>query len=68
MIDMVITDDGDYVPLEMCTTTNPATSGGKSEVDDILSCSDVCGCNCSECIIQKLFNEYAILTNQEEVL
>lgn len=30
MIEMVKLDDGDCVPRECCTFTNPLTSGGKS--------------------------------------
>lgn len=65
MIEMIQIDDGSYVPRECCTVTNPITSYGKSEVDDIdLPCGADCGSECSECIIQKIMNEYAALENQ----
>lgn len=51
--------DEDYVPLELCTVDR---LGG---VDDCVPCSDSCeGDNCENCIVTKVFNEYARLTNQ----
>lgn len=65
MIEMVKLDDDAYVPRECCTMTNPVTSGGKSEVDDIdMPCGAGCGWECSECVVQKIMNEYAELTGQ----
>ena len=48
MIEMVKLDDGDCVPRECCTFTNPLTSGGKSVVDDV---ELPCGADCeNECL------------------
>ncbi len=58
--EMVMLDDGNFVPKEICTFTNPLTSGGKSRIDDVdLPCE--CQDNCDHCIIQRVFNEYAAL-------
>jgi hypothetical protein len=66
MIKMLKTDEG-YVPEKCCTVTNPATTpGGASEVDDVdLPCfgSD-CSTDCEDCIIQRVFDEYAKVTGQ----
>lgn len=65
MIEMVKLDDGDCVPRECCTFTNPLTSGGKSVVDDVeLPCGADCENECSNCVIQKIMNEYATLENK----
>ena len=65
MIEMIKLDNGDCVPRECCTFTNPLTSGGKSEVDDVeLPCGADCENVCSKCVIQKLMNEYAALENK----
>ena len=65
MIEMVRLDDGDCVPRECCTFTNPLTSGGKSVVDDVeLPCGADCENECSNCVIQKIMNEYATLENK----
>lgn len=65
MIKMVKLDDDTYVPRECCTITNPITSGGKSEIDDlVMPCSADCNWGCSECVIQRIMNEYAKLTGQ----
>ncbi len=64
-VQMLKDDDGNYVPRDCCTMTNPATSGGVSEVDDVdLPCGVGCGMNCEECIVQKIMNEYAEITGQ----
>lgn len=66
MIKMIKLDDGTYIPQEFCSMTNPATSGGISEVDDIeMQCGNDCIGDCDNCTIQNIFNEYAALTNQE---
>lgn len=66
MIEMVKMEDGSFVPKEWCSFTNPLTSGGKSEIDDIdMKCFGDCGGECDSCDLQKLFNEYAQLTGQE---
>lgn len=65
MIEMIKDDDGLYAPRECCTFTNPLTSGGRSEIDDIdLPCGADCGNECRECVIQRIMNEYANLTGQ----
>lgn len=65
-IKMVKTDDGGYVPEECCTFTNPATTpSGKKEIDDYdVPCFGSCEGDCTNCIIQKIFNHYAMLTGQ----
>mgnify|MGYP003290183745 FL=1 len=64
MIEMIKLEDGNYVPKECCTTTNPRTSGGKSYVDDVeLPCGENCDSDCCSCVIQKIMNEYAKLVN-----
>lgn len=66
MIKMIELDDGSFVPRECCTITNPITSGGKSMIDDIeLPCGKDCGDDCTECVIQKIMDEYAELTGQK---
>lgn len=65
MVKMVKFDDKSYVPEECCTVTNPMTSGGKSEIDDVeMPCGADCDGECVECVIQKIMNEYAVLTGQ----
>ena len=67
MVEIIKLDDGTYIPRECCTVTNPLTSGGKSEIDDIdMPCGADCDGECSECVVQKIMNEYAILTGQAE--
>lgn len=64
-IQMVKSDDGHYIPLECVTMTNPITSGGLSEIDDIdLPCGADCGKDCDNCVIQKIMDEYAEITRQ----
>lgn len=65
MIRMVKLDNGNFVPEECCSFTNPLTSGGKSEIDDIeLPCESNCENDCDNCTIQKIMNEYGeILDN-----
>ena len=65
MIEMIKLDDNHYIPKECCTVTNPSTSNGKSEIDSIdIPCGADCYQDCSKCIIQKVMDEYAKLTNQ----
>ena len=67
MIKMVKYDEDIYVPEECCTMTNPVTSGGKSEPDDVeLPCegAECCTGECQKCIILKIMNEYAVCTGQ----
>lgn len=65
MVEMVKLDEETYVPRECCTVTNPMTSGGKSEVDDVdMPCGSDCSGECSTCVVQKIMNEYAVLTGQ----
>lgn len=62
---MVKNDDNHYVPLECCTMTNPLTSGGISEIDDIdIPCGSDCDKDCDKCIIQRIMDEYAEITYQ----
>lgn len=66
MIRMVKYEDG-YVPEECCTMTNPQTSGGKREPDDVqMPCEGGSACDgeCSTCIIQRIMNAYASCTGQ----
>ena len=64
-VQMVKYDDGHYLPMECCTMTNPLTSGGMSEIDDIdLPCGQDCEKDCNNCIIQKIMDEYAEITMQ----
>ena len=61
MIKMVELDDGNFVPEECCSFTNPLTSGEKSEIDDVdLPCGSDCENDCNNCIIQKIMNEYGM--------
>lgn len=65
--EMVMLDDGNFVPKEICTFTNPLTSGGKSYIDDVdLPCFAECQGDCDNCIIQRVFNEYAALVGGDE--
>ena len=62
---MVKSDNGHYVPMECCSVANPITGGGVSEIDDIdLPCGADCGNDCDKCIIQKIMDEYAEITQQ----
>ncbi len=64
-VQMVMNDNGHYVPMECCSMTNPRTSGGFCEIDDIdLPCGSDCGNDCNLCIIQKIMDEYAEITQQ----
>lgn len=64
-VQMIKNDDGHYVPMECCSMTNPITSRGVSEIDDIdLPCGADCGSNRNNCIIQKIMDEYAEITQQ----
>lgn len=66
MVEMIKLDDETYIPRECCTVTNPLTSGGESEIDDIdMPCGADCDGECSECVVQKIMNEYATLTMQK---
>lgn len=67
MIKMVKIYDGGYAPKDMCIMAESPTSEEKVYVDCVYSCVDVCGGICADCLIQKIFNEYVTLTNQEEV-
>lgn len=63
-VSMVQLEDGNYVPKDCCTFTNPATSGGKSDIDDVdLPCGADCGRDCTKCIVQCVMNEYALLSD-----
>lgn len=65
MVKMVKLEDGVYVPRECCSFTNSFTSSGKSEIDDVnMPCGADCDGECSECMVQKIMNEYTILTGQ----
>lgn len=56
-----------YVPREYCTFTNPVTSGGTEEVDYVdMPCENGCEKECENCTLQKIMNEYARLTRQDE--
>lgn len=64
-VEMVKDDDGHYVPRECCTVTNPRTSGGVSQVDDIeLPCGNNCLFDCDNCIIQRIMDHYGELTQE----
>lgn len=64
-VEMIRDDDGHYIPLECCTMTNPATSGGVGQIDDIdLPCGLECGRDCNECVIQRIMDEYGELTRR----
>ena len=64
-VHMVKGDNGHYVPMECCSMANPITGGGVSEIDDIdLPCGADCGNDCDKCIIQKIMDEYAEITQQ----
>lgn len=64
-IEMIKDDDGHYVPLECCTMTNPATSGGSIQIDDIeLPCGLECGSDCNECVIQRIMDKYGELVQK----
>ena len=55
--------EGDYVPKELCSID---AHGG---VDDVVPCSGTCEQEeCDTCIVTKVFNEYARLTNQIKIL
>lgn len=56
--------NGHYVPKDFCTMTNPTTSGGVSVADDVKPCTVDCTNDCDNCIIQKIFDEYAEITRQ----
>lgn len=63
-VSMVQLEDGNYVPKDCCTFTNPATSSGKSYIDDVdLPCGADCNGECEKCIIQCIMNEYALLSD-----
>lgn len=67
MIKMIEFDEGVWVPEECCTMTNPATSGGESVPDDVeMPCegSESCTGECSECVIQRIMNDYARCAGQ----
>lgn len=65
MFEMIKDDDGHYIPRECCTITNPVTSGGESLIDDMdMPCGNDCEGICENCIVQKIFDEYAEITGQ----
>ncbi len=65
IIKMVKLDDGAYVPESCCIVTNPVTSGGVVSVDDVnMPCGMDCHLDCKNCVVQKVFNEYAKITRQ----
>ena len=65
MIKMTRVYGNAFVPKECCTFTNPTTSEGKMEIDDInLPCGNGCNGGCEKCVIQKIMNEYAEVTGQ----
>lgn len=69
MVKMVKFDDNSYLPEEWCTMTNPLTSGGKSVPNDVqMMCEGGTDCTgeCSDCVIQKIMNEYAVCTGQTD--
>lgn len=64
-VQMIKNEDGHYVPMECCSMTNPRTSSGVREIDEIdLPCGADCGNDCNNCIIQKIMDEYAEITKQ----
>ena len=64
-VQMIKNYDGHYVPVECCSMTNPRTNGGVSEIDEIdLPCGADCENDCNKCIIQKIMDEYAEITQQ----
>ena len=66
MVKMIKLEDGNFVPEECCTFTNPILSDGDVEVDDVdIPCGADCGKDCDTCVIQKIMNEYAELTVRE---
>ena len=67
MIKMIEFDEGVWVPEECCTMMNPTTSGGESVPDDVeMPCegSESCTGECSECVIQRIMNDYARCAGQ----
>lgn len=51
--------EGCYVPKELCTINR------YNEIDDCVSCNEACdGSDCDNCIVTKIFNDYARLTGQ----
>lgn len=51
--------EGDFIPIELCTIDR---LGG---VDDCVPCNENCeGTDCENCIVTRVFNEYARLSNQ----
>lgn len=64
-IKMVKTDENHYVPEEWCSFTNPATSGGISQIDDIdMPCFGDCNGECEYCDLQQILDQYAEWTCQ----
>ena len=61
----MVSFEGNYFPRVCCSVTNPLTSQGQSEVDDIdLPCGQECEDDCDKCILQKIMNQYARITGQ----
>lgn len=56
--------EGEWVPEECCTFTNPLTSGGESYIDDAETPCSNCDQECSECVIQRVMDDYARVTGQ----
>lgn len=56
--------EGEWVPVECCTFTNPLTSGGESYIDDAETPCNNCDGECSACVIQRVMDDYARVTGQ----
>lgn len=56
--------EGEWVPEECCTFTNPLTSGGESYIDDAETPCSNCDGDCSTCVIQRVMDDYARVTGQ----
>lgn len=60
MFEMIKLDDGTYVPRTWCTVTNPTTSGGESNVDELI-CFAV-GTIVTESVTVVLFRRFLMST------
>lgn len=56
--------EGEWIPEECCTFTNPLTSGGERYIDDAETPCSNCDQECSECVIQRVMDDYARVTGQ----